>query len=50
MLGAVLIGANVMMVAEWLARNLLYPQQLPTGLIAALIGTGYFLLLAIKRR
>tara|TARA_R110000868_G_scaffold243100_2_gene498898 strand:+ start:3403 stop:5388 length:1986 start_codon:yes stop_codon:yes gene_type:complete len=50
LLGAVLIGANVMMVAEWLARNLLYPQQLPTGLIAALIGTGYFLLLAIKRR
>ena len=50
LLGAVLIGANVMMVAEWMARNLLYPQQLPTGLIAALIGTAYFLFLAIRKR
>lgn len=49
LLGAVLIGANVMMVAEWMARNLLYPQQLPTGLIAALIGTAYFLFLAIRK-
>lgn len=50
LLGAVLIGVNVMMVAEWLARNLLYPQQLPTGLIAALIGTSYFLILAVRKR
>ncbi|MCC9623886.1 Fe(3+)-hydroxamate ABC transporter permease FhuB [Thalassospira sp. MA62] len=50
LLGAILIGVNVMMVAEWLARNLLYPQQLPTGLIAALIGTGYFLFLAARKR
>lgn len=50
LLGAVLIGVNVMMVAEWLARNMLYPAQLPTGLIAALIGTSYFLILAIRNR
>ncbi|OSQ37448.1 Fe(3+)-hydroxamate ABC transporter permease FhuB [Thalassospira mesophila] len=50
LIGAILIGANVMMVAEWLARNILYPQQLPTGLIAALIGTGYFLVLSARRR
>lgn len=50
LLGAVLIGVNVMMVAEWLARNMLYPAQLPTGLIAALIGTSYFLILAIRKR
>lgn len=50
LLGAVLIGVNVMMVAEWLARNMLYPAQLPTGLIAALIGTSYFLVLAIRKR
>jgi ferric hydroxamate transport system permease protein len=50
LLGSVLIGVNVMMVAEWLARNMLYPQQLPTGLIAALIGTSYFLLLAARKR
>jgi iron complex transport system permease protein len=48
--GAILIGANVMMVAEWLARNMLYPQQLPTGLIAALIGTAYFLILSARRQ
>ncbi|MEQ8286124.1 Fe(3+)-hydroxamate ABC transporter permease FhuB [Thalassospira sp.] len=50
LLGSVLIGVNVMMVAEWLARNLLYPAQLPTGLIAAMIGTSYFLLLAARKR
>ena len=50
LLGAVLIGVNVMMVAEWLARNMIYPAQLPTGLIAALIGTGYFLILAARKR
>ncbi|MFH1805624.1 MAG: Fe(3+)-hydroxamate ABC transporter permease FhuB [Pseudomonadota bacterium] len=50
LLGALLIGVNVMMVAEWLARNLLYPQQLPTGLIAAVIGTSYFLMLALRKR
>jgi iron complex transport system permease protein len=50
LLGAILIGANVMMVAEWLARNMLYPQQLPTGLIAALIGTAYFLILSARRQ
>ncbi|WP_114099448.1 Fe(3+)-hydroxamate ABC transporter permease FhuB [Thalassospira profundimaris] len=50
LLGAVLIGVNVMMVAEWLARNMIYPAQLPTGLIAALIGTGYFLILAVRKR
>ncbi|URK19358.1 Fe(3+)-hydroxamate ABC transporter permease FhuB [Thalassospira sp. GO-4] len=50
LLGAVLIGVNVMMVAEWLARNLIYPAQLPTGLIAALIGTSYFMILAARKR
>ncbi|WP_336081612.1 Fe(3+)-hydroxamate ABC transporter permease FhuB [Thalassospira sp. CH_XMU1448-2] len=50
LLGAVLIGVNVMMVAEWLARNMIYPAQLPTGLVAALIGTGYFLILAVRKR
>ncbi|WP_052065690.1 Fe(3+)-hydroxamate ABC transporter permease FhuB [Thalassospira australica] len=50
LLGAVLIGVNVMMVAEWLARNMIYPAQLPTGLIAALIGTSYFLILAVRKR
>lgn len=49
LVGAILIGANVMMVAEWLARNLMYPQELPTGLVAALIGTGYFLVLSSRR-
>ncbi|MDG4718004.1 MULTISPECIES: Fe(3+)-hydroxamate ABC transporter permease FhuB [Thalassospira] len=50
LLGAVLIGVNVMMVAEWLARNMIYPAQLPTGIIAALIGTSYFLILAVRKR
>ena len=43
MLGAFVIGSLLMLWADWLARSLVYPHELPAGLVATLIGGGYFL-------
>ncbi len=48
-LAAALIGAVVMIAADWLGRTLLFPRQLPAGLIAALIG-GPYLMFLLRRR
>ncbi|SEQ93472.1 iron complex transport system permease protein [Faunimonas pinastri] len=39
--GAVLIGATLLVIADWLARMLTFPYQLPLGLFASLIGGPY---------
>lgn len=43
LLGAGLLGALVMVMADWLGRTLLFPDQIPAGLIASLIGGLYFM-------
>lgn len=44
------LGVALMLVSDWLGRSLLYPQQLPAGLVAALLGGSYFLFLLSRRR
>ncbi len=39
--GAMLAGAALTILAEWLARMVAFPYQLPLGLFAALLGGGY---------
>nr|WP_244490483.1 Fe(3+)-hydroxamate ABC transporter permease FhuB [Rhizobium sp. Root708] len=46
---AVLIGAGLMVAADWLSRTVIYPYQVPVGLFAALIGGPYLLWLLGKR-
>ncbi|WP_311945405.1 Fe(3+)-hydroxamate ABC transporter permease FhuB [Halomonas piscis] len=43
MAGAALLGALLMVVADWLGRQLLFPQEIPAGLVASLIGGSYFM-------
>jgi len=43
LLSAFVIGSLLMLWADWLARSLVYPHELPAGLVATLIGGGYFL-------
>ncbi|WP_106477416.1 Fe(3+)-hydroxamate ABC transporter permease FhuB [Phytohalomonas tamaricis] len=43
LLGAGLLGALVMVLADWLGRTLLFPNQIPAGLVASLIGGLYFM-------
>ncbi|GGY09490.1 Fe3+-hydroxamate ABC transporter permease FhuB [Litchfieldella qijiaojingensis] len=43
LLGAALIGALLMVLADWLGRQLLFPQEIPAGLVASLLGGAYFM-------
>ncbi|MGS0897005.1 Fe(3+)-hydroxamate ABC transporter permease FhuB [Burkholderia stagnalis] len=49
-LGGALIGAMLLVVADWLGRNLLFPDQVPAGLFATFIGGPYFLFLMWRQR
>ncbi|KKX33258.1 iron ABC transporter [Rhizobium sp. LC145] len=44
-----LIGAGVLVLADWLSRVVIYPYQVPVGLFAALIGGPYLLWLLTRR-
>ncbi|MHB0777067.1 Fe(3+)-hydroxamate ABC transporter permease FhuB [Halomonas sp. WWR20] len=43
LLGAVLMGALLMVLSDWLGRQLLFPQEVPAGLVASLLGGAYFM-------
>ncbi|ALM53421.1 Fe(3+)-hydroxamate ABC transporter permease FhuB [Halomonas huangheensis] len=43
LLGAALLGALLMVLADWLGRQLMFPQEIPAGLMASLIGGTYFM-------
>lgn len=45
-----LLGGSVLMLADTLARSLIAPQQLPVGVLTALIGVPVFLLLLYRNR
>lgn len=47
-LGAMLVGGLIMVLADWLGRNLIYPFQIPAGLFATCIGCPYFIWLMRK--
>ncbi len=49
LLRAALAGGLVMVVADWVARLAAFPFQLPTGLVACLVG-GPFLLVLLQKR
>ncbi|WP_168016035.1 Fe(3+)-hydroxamate ABC transporter permease FhuB [Halomonas salinarum] len=43
LVGAALTGALLMVLADWLGRQLLFPQEIPAGLVASLLGGAYFM-------
>ena len=43
-----LVGASLMVTADWLGRTVWFPWQFPAGLMASVVGGGYFLLLLRK--
>jgi len=47
---SVLLGAIFLLVADTLARMVLAPQELPVGLITALVGAPWFIVLLRRRR
>ncbi|HEY0121907.1 MAG TPA: Fe(3+)-hydroxamate ABC transporter permease FhuB [Rhizobium sp.] len=42
LIASAFLGATIMIVADWLGRNLLFPFQVPAGLLAAGVGIPYF--------
>ncbi|MGD9479769.1 Fe(3+)-hydroxamate ABC transporter permease FhuB [Shinella sp. G-2] len=46
--GALLIGAALMALSDWLARMAVFPYQLPIGLFAALLGGPYLITLLAR--
>jgi ferric hydroxamate transport system permease protein len=40
---AALVGGLLMVLADWLGRNVLFPQQMPAGILATLVGGPYLL-------
>jgi iron complex transport system permease protein len=47
--GAALLGGGLLVLADTLARTLLAPQQLPVGVVTALVGVPLFLFLLARR-
>lgn len=43
LLAAALIGADLLMLADWLGRTLAFPYQIPVGLFASLVGGPYLI-------
>jgi iron complex transport system permease protein len=41
--GSVVIGALLMILADWVGRVILFPSEIPAGLVATLIGGSYFM-------
>jgi iron complex transport system permease protein len=43
-----LIGMALMLFSDWLGRQWLYPQEIPAGLVASIIG-GMYLMWGLRR-
>ncbi len=48
--GAALAGGSLMVLADWFARVIAFPYQMPAGLVSALVGAPLLLILLMKRR
>ncbi|MDX1656369.1 MAG: Fe(3+)-hydroxamate ABC transporter permease FhuB [Candidatus Competibacteraceae bacterium] len=47
---AALVGILLFTLADWLGRTAFYPDQLPAGAMASILGGGYFAFLLVNRR
>ena len=47
---AAMLGASMMIMADWLGRYIIFPYEIPAGTLAAIIGGGYFIYFMRKMR
>ncbi|TJV67910.1 MAG: iron-hydroxamate transporter permease subunit, partial [Mesorhizobium sp.] len=45
-----MLGGMMLVSADWAGRMLIFPWQIPAGLLAALVGGPYFMVLMWKGR
>ncbi len=50
LLVAALAGGLLMVSADWVGRTIIYPMQIPAGLLASVVGGTYFICLLVRRR
>lgn len=43
LIGAALMGMLLMVLADWVGRQIIFPYEIPAGLVASLIGGAYFM-------
>ncbi|MFM9272159.1 Fe(3+)-hydroxamate ABC transporter permease FhuB [Halomonas elongata] len=43
LLGAALVGMLLMVLADWAGRQIIFPYEMPAGLVASLLGGAYFM-------
>lgn len=48
-LAAAIMGALIMVTADWLGRNVMFPYEIPAGMLAAFVGGPYLLKLIASR-
>lgn len=44
-----MVGASLMVSAEWIGRQIVFPQEMPAGLVATLLGGPFVIVLALRR-
>lgn len=49
LLASALLGGLILLIADWLGRNILFPFQIPAGLLATVVGGPFLLILIAKR-
>ncbi|MGL4849905.1 MAG: FecCD family ABC transporter permease [Clostridium sp.] len=49
-IGAILFGGILVLLSDTIARTIMYPVDLPIGIITSFVGVPFFLYLVIKRR
>ncbi|WP_027086434.1 Fe(3+)-hydroxamate ABC transporter permease FhuB [Cohnella panacarvi] len=45
---AILLGATLLVSADWLGRMILAPKEIPSGIVVALLGAPYLILLMVR--
>lgn len=48
LLSSALLGGILMLLSDWLGRQLLFPYEIPAGLVATLLGGTYFVIVMRK--
>ncbi|ALS61807.1 Fe(3+)-hydroxamate ABC transporter permease FhuB [Pandoraea norimbergensis] len=48
--GGAFVGGAMLVLADWIGRNALFPDQMPAGLLATFVGGPYFLMLIWRDR
>lgn len=49
LVGAVLVGASLLVISDWIGRVAIFPWEIPAGLVSAFVGGPYFMWLMQRR-